>query len=144
MYGYKLEDDEAVRIPSRQFDQLEPGQVYSFSERRDQRQGIFPTHSLLVLPEQDLHFSQLGWRGHPYIGPLEGALDYYECDKGKFFQVTARPRDLDNDAWYQRAKAEIDPADVDRLDRYIAEYEQANRLIKGLGAAVRNNVLSSV
>ena len=136
MQGYKLNPDEVERIRPKNFGDLKPGEVYSFTGERGAKYGwLHPVHSFMQLPGTDLHFSQLGWNGNPYIGDLRGSMEYFDGKEKGMYHVVAKPRDIDSiDDWYQRVLAcravQATPAE---LDKALAEFRQVEQVIRDLG-----------
>ena len=131
--GYKLEDDEVERVRLRDLGNLQPGEVYTFTSSIGRRyRWLHPAHSIMQLPSGGLHFSQLGWRGNPYIGGLRGALNYYTGEQRDFYRVVQKPRDIDSDRWYQRVINHPDRVDDDTLNESIAEFERLARIARGV------------
>lgn len=131
--GYKLEEDEVERVNPKDLSDLEPGEVYAFTSRVGrQYRWLHPTHSIMQLPG-GLHFSQLGWRGNPYIGGLSGAVNYFSGNQEGFYHVVRKPRDIDTLNWYERVLEHSDRVDDVTLNQTIEQFRRIEQVARGVG-----------
>lgn len=91
-----------------------------------------PTHSILSLPIDDLHFSRLGIGGQPYIGSTRGAIRQYKGDEQQFYHTTTKPSELGTDTWYKQAVAD-NPLYAATLS---TNFERGRWIMRNLGSMI--------